>query len=72
MANGRMIGGFGVIAAPVRYGVSGIKTFIVSHEGVVHEADLKAGTAKFFATAKRFNPDKRWQQVNSADLALHR
>jgi len=35
-----MIGGFGLIAYPAEYGVSGIKSFIVNQDGVVYERDL--------------------------------
>ncbi len=34
-----MIGGFALVAAPAIYGVTGMKTFIVSHDGVVYEKD---------------------------------
>ena len=39
---GVMIGGFALVAAPAEYGVTGVKTFIVSHDGVVYEKDLRA------------------------------
>src|SRR5262245_125584 len=32
-----MIGGFALVAAPAEYAVTGVKTFIVSHDGVVYE-----------------------------------
>ncbi len=35
-----MIGGFALVAAPADYRVTGVKTFIVSHDGVVYEKDL--------------------------------
>ena len=35
-----MVGGFALVAYPASYGVSGVKTFIVNHEGVVYEKDL--------------------------------
>jgi len=34
-----MIGGFALAAAPAQYGVTGLKTFIVSHGGIVYEKD---------------------------------
>ena len=40
LVNGRMIGGFGAIAWPVRYGETGVMTFIVSHNSDVYEKDL--------------------------------
>src|SRR5262249_18815100 len=44
IVKGRMIGGFAVIAYPARYGVSGVMTFMVNHDGVVYEADLGPAT----------------------------
>lgn len=41
------------------YGVSGIKTFLVSHHGVVYEKDLGNATATPARQITRFNPDKR-------------
>ena len=35
-----MIGGFALVAAPADYRVTGVKTFLVSHDGVVYEQDL--------------------------------
>ena len=35
-----MIGGFALVAAPAEYRVTGVRTFIVSHDGVVYEKDL--------------------------------
>jgi hypothetical protein len=58
-----MIGGFALVAAPAAYGVSGIKTFIVSHDGVVYEKDLGKATLEAFNRMERFNPDKSWTPV---------
>ncbi len=60
---GAMIGGFALAAAPAEYGVTGVKTFIVSQDGVVYEKDLGANTAAKFAAMTRFNPDKTWEAV---------
>jgi len=35
LVKGVMIGGFALVAAPAEYRVTGVKTFIVSHDGVV-------------------------------------
>jgi len=51
------------VAAPAEYGSSGIKTFIVSHSGVVYEKDLGPNTLEGFKTMQRFNPDKSWTPV---------
>lgn len=63
VVDGRMIGGFGVIAWPARYGVSGIKTFMVSHDGVVWERDLGTGTAQAARAITRFDPGPGWTRV---------
>jgi hypothetical protein len=60
---GRLFGGFAVAAYPATYGVSGVKTFVVNHDGVVYEKDLGAATATTGAAMTLFNPDKTWQKA---------
>jgi hypothetical protein len=60
MVNGKLFGGFAVLAYPAQYGNTGVKTFIVNHEGVVYEKDLGASTAELARRIKRFDPDKSW------------
>ena len=45
VVNGRMIGGWAVIASPYRYGSTGIMTFMISHHGDVWQANLGPETA---------------------------
>jgi len=61
---GRSIGGFAVIASPVRYGDTGVKTFMVSHAGTIFEKDLGPDTAARAAAIKRFDPDSSWKKVD--------
>jgi hypothetical protein len=61
--NGHMVAGFAMIAAPARYGVTGIKTFIVNHYGDVYERDLGPGTSSTFGTITQYNPTKQWKLV---------
>ncbi len=63
VVNGVMIGGFALAAAPAEYGVTGVKTFIVSNDGVVYQKDLGPTTREQFAKMERFNPDKSWTPV---------
>jgi hypothetical protein len=63
LVQGAMIGGFALVAAPAEYGESGIKTFMVSHNGVVYEKDLGPGTLQAFEKMERFDPDKSWTVV---------
>ena len=48
VVKGAMIGGFALAAAPAEYGVTGVKTFIVSQDGVVYQKDLGAKTLEAF------------------------
>jgi hypothetical protein len=61
---GVMIGGFALVAAPADYEATGVKTFIVSHDGVVYEKDLGEGTQNALKTMERFDPDKTWKRVS--------
>lgn len=56
-----MIGGFALIAVPAEYGVSGIKTFMVNHDGAVYEKDLGPQSLEIAKKIERFNPDKSWR-----------
>ena len=62
VAQGRMIGGFALVAWPASYGNSGVMTFIVNHQGVVFEKDLGPDTAALVKKITRFNPDKTWKR----------
>ncbi len=63
IVDGRMTGGFAMIAWPAAYGDSGIMTFIVSGDGIVYEADLGPETGTVAAAIDRFDPDSRWNEV---------
>jgi Protein of unknown function (DUF2950) len=64
---GAMIGGFALVAAPAEYRVTGVKSFIVSNDGVVYEKDLGESTLGEFKKMERFNPDKSWSPVQGED-----
>jgi hypothetical protein len=63
VVKGAMIGGFALIAFPAQYRVTGVKTFLVSHDGVVYEQDLGPKTVELAQAIERFNPDKSWTPV---------
>lgn len=60
---GAMIGGFALAAAPADYRVTGVKTFIVSYEGVVYQKDLGPDTLKIFKAMELYNPDSTWHRT---------
>jgi hypothetical protein len=62
-----MIGGFALVAAPAEYGITGVQTFIVSHDGVVYQKDLGPKTLDQFSKMELFNPDDSWTPVLDHD-----
>jgi hypothetical protein len=62
IVHGRMIGGFALLAWPAEYGVSGIMTFEVNHDGVVFSKDLGPKTGELAAKITRFDPDSGWKR----------
>ena len=67
VVKGVMIGGFALVAAPAEYGETGVKTFIVSQDGVVYEKDFGPNTLNEFQKMERFNPDQSWNPVMEKD-----
>ena len=63
--DGRMTGGFALIAYPAEYGNSGIMTFIVSQDSVVLEKDLGGDTETIVAGIDSFAPDETWQAAQT-------
>jgi hypothetical protein len=66
LVNGRLIGGFGVIAYPAEYGNSGVMTFITNHDGVVFERDLGPETEKKATEIHEFDPGPGWNRATPA------
>ena len=60
IVHGRMLGGFALVAWPARYRVSGVRTFIVNQDGIVHSRDLGARTAQLALEMERYDPDPGW------------
>lgn len=63
IVNGKMTGGFAILATPVKYAETGIMTFMTSVDGVVYERDLGPDTAKIAASIQQFNPTDDWSVV---------
>jgi len=61
---GAMIGGFALIATPAEYGVTGVQTFIVNHDGIVYQKDLGPDSVALAKQITRYNPDKTWTRTN--------
>ena len=63
--NGQMTDGFALIAWPMRYGDTGVMTFIVNQDGQIYERSLGKNTAAQAKAVTRFNPDASWVPVQS-------
>ena len=68
-ANGKMTGGFAVIAAPVTYGEAGIMTFITDRAGTVYQRDLGQETAKIAAAIVGYNPTQEWELADQSGVS---
>ena len=62
LVDDKLLGGFGVVAWPSSYGVSGVMTFIVNHDGTVYAKDLGPQTAATASAMTKFNPDATWKK----------
>jgi hypothetical protein len=67
VVRGKLFGGFAVIAWPVAYGDTGIKSFMVSHAGQVYQRDLGPDSAAKAEATKSFDPGPGWGKVPDAD-----
>jgi len=63
VVNGKMALGFGLLAYPAKYGSSGIMTFIVNQEGIVHQKNLGKQTAQQAAAITAYDPDQSWKKA---------
>jgi hypothetical protein len=63
IVNGKMIGGFALVAYPARWGASGVMTFVCSHAGVVYEKNLGKRTAAIAEQITLFDPDSTWKRA---------
>jgi hypothetical protein len=67
LLDGHLVGGFGLIAWPREYGVTGVQTFVVNQLGVVYAKDLGAETATLAPAIAAFNPDASWKKLEPSN-----
>jgi hypothetical protein len=63
VVDGKMVGGFAIVAYPAEYGNSGVMTFIINQDGVLFQKDLGKTTAETATAMSEFDPDTGWSQV---------
>jgi len=61
--DGRMTGGFALIAVPAEYGASGIMTFLVGPLGIVYQKNLGEKTTETAAAITTYDPDETWKPI---------
>lgn len=61
LVDGRMTGGFALVAWPAEYKVGGVMTFIVNQAGVVFEKDLGPETPRLVQAVNAYDPDPTWR-----------
>jgi hypothetical protein len=64
LENGKMTGGFAILAFPAEYGSSGIMTFLMDQNGDAFEQDLGAATDRLAKQISAYNPDSPWKKVD--------
>jgi len=61
LVDGKLTGGFALIAYPAQYHSSGVMTFIVNQDGVVYQQDLGEQTSDLASKITAYNPDSSWE-----------
>ena len=64
LVDGKMTGGFAVVAYPANYGNSGVMTFIIDQDGVLLQKDLGKATTQTAEAITAFDPDSSWTVVS--------
>jgi hypothetical protein len=60
IVDGKMTGGFALVAYPINYRVTGVMTFVVNQDGQIYQKDLGPKTQQLAAKMTEYNPDKSW------------
>jgi hypothetical protein len=63
VSDGRMSGGFALVAWPALYDSSGVMTFVVNRDGIVREKDLGAGSDAEARAMTLYDPDASWTAI---------
>jgi hypothetical protein len=61
IVDGKLTGGFALIAYPAEYRSSGVMTFIVNQDGVIYQQDLGDQTGELASKMTAYNPDSSWE-----------
>jgi len=64
MLGGRMVGGFALIAWPIRWDDTGVMTFTINYRGTAYQTNLGPETDKLAREILLFDPDEAWTEVD--------
>ena len=60
VVDGKMTGGFAILAYPVEYRNSGIASFLIGTDGTLYQKDLGENTGELAASLTEYNPSDGW------------
>jgi hypothetical protein len=63
IVDGKMTGGFAILATPVKYVETGVMTFLTGSGGIVYEQDFGPDTVRTASSIREFNPPDDWSPV---------
>ncbi|MBK0329423.1 DUF2950 family protein [Rhodobacteraceae bacterium F11138] len=64
LVNGHMLAGHAILAVPSAYGETGIRSFMVSENGVILQADLGETTLETAVGIESYDPDESWTPID--------
>jgi hypothetical protein len=65
IADGKMTGGFAILAYPAEYRNSGIMSFLVGEDGTLYQKDLGENTTEVATAFAEYNPANGWTVVSA-------
>src|SRR6516225_2940589 len=63
VVNGKMTGGFAIVAYPAEYRKTGVMTFVMNENRVVYQKDLGTDTVAEAKAMESYDPDGSWEIV---------
>ena len=69
IVNGKLTGGFAILAYPAEYRNTGIMTFLVGQDGIVYQKDLGEKTADAAHAMSEYNPGDGWNPAIQPSVA---
>jgi len=69
VSDGKLTGGFALVAYPARWDQSGVMTFIVNQDGKLYQRSLGEKTVQIAREMKAYNPDSSWSPVQDLGVS---